>query len=371
MAITMYRDMVIVPEKFAAYVADRTTAKNKFVNSGIATSDSTIRALINGQPKGGRFVDIPMSNALTGKPDVFGEGAVSVEKITTKSARATLMIWQKAWGDTDLAEVLGGEDPMGQVAIHMADWRNGCEQGIYTSILKGIMAKALKSHMNDISAKDGDAGCITDAATLDTKQLLGDHYESLGMVFMHSAVYTDLQKRGMITRKPVFDPSKSPVEMTEYLGYDIRIDDGMPWTGYVKGTDTATGAIPVTAENLEFVKAHSTDESIVEGDYVVLGTPVYDTYFVGKGAFVREEGMPKGLKAVETPRDEFTSTDYLINRWCQIIHPRGFSWVSDGNYLDENNYYPDYADLEVADNWKLITDHKKCSIACLRHKIVG
>ena len=370
MAVTSIRDMVIVPDKFASYVADRTTEKNTFVNSGIATPDATVGALINGTPKGGRFIEMPMWNALTGKPDVFGEGAVSVERLTTKSARATLMIWQKAWGDTDLAHVLGGADPMGAIASLMADWRNGCEQGIYTSILKGVFGKALKDHLNDISGKDGEAACISDAATLDTKQLLGDHYESLGMVFMHSAVYTDLQKRGMITRKPVFDPSKSPVEMSEYLGYDIRIDDGMPWTGYAKGTSDATGAIAVTDANLEYINKHST-ETFVVGDYAILGAPVYDTYFVGKGAFIRQEGLPQGLVAVETDRDKFTATDYLINRWCQIIAPRGFSWTNEGNYIDENNYYPDYADLEVADNWKLVVDHKKASMACLRHKIVG
>lgn len=371
MAGTTIRDMVVVPEKFASYITDRTTEKNTFVNSGIATPDATVRALINGTPKGGRFIEVPMWNALTGKPDVFGEQAVSVEKITTKSARATLMIWQKSWSDTDLSEVLGGADPLDAIASLISDWRNGCEQGIYSSILKGVFGNALKGHMNDISGKSGDAACISDAATLDTKQLLGDHYESLGMVFMHSAVYTDLQKRGMITRKPIFDPSKSPVEMSEYLGYDIKLDDGMPWTGYVKCANTDTGAMEVTESNLEYVKKHSTDESIVAGDYVMLVDPVYDTYFVGKGAFIRENGMPQGLVGHATDRDEATSTDYLYHRWCQVITPRGFSWTNEGNYLDENNYYPDYVDLEVADNWKLAVDHKKVALACLRHKIAG
>ena len=369
MAVTTIKDMQIVPEKFGQYVADRTTEKNTFVNSGIATPDATVGALINGTPKGGRFLDVPMFNALTGRPDVFGEGTVSVEKITTKAARATLMIWQKAWGDTDLAEVLGGADPMGAIAMMMADWRNGCEQGIYTSILKGVFGKALKDHMNDISAKTGAEACISNYATLDTKQLLGDHYDSLGMVFMHSAVYTYLQKNGMISRTPIFDPSKSPVEMEEYLGYRIKVDDGMPYIAYEAAESSDSGAIAITAENIEAIQAHCATPLTADESYVVAVTPVYDTYFVGKGAFIRQEGMPKGLVAVETDRDKFTATDYLINRWCQVITPRGFSWVNEGNYLNENNYYPDYADLEVADNWKLAVNHKKCAMACLRHKI--
>ena len=328
MAVTSIKDMVIVPDKFAQYVADRTTEKNTFINSGIATPDKVVGQLINGTPKGGRFIELPMWNALAGTPDVFGEKAVSVEKLSTKSARATLMIWQKAWGDTDLAQVLGGADPAGAVAALMADWRNSCEQGIYLSILKGLFANdgALKDHINDISAME--AGVISDAATLDTKQLLGDHYGSLGMVFMHSAVYTYLQKQKAITTAPIFDATNTPIEIQTYLGYQIKVDDRMP---------------------------------VADG--------VYNTYFVGKGAFIREEGMPTGLIGVETDRDKLTATDYLINRWCQVIHPRGLSWVSDGTYIDEDNYYPNYADLEVAANWQLAVDHKKVPLACLKHKI--
>ena len=369
MAVTSIRDMQIVPEKFAKYVADKSIEKNTFIKSGIATPDEVVKQLINGTPKGGRFIELPMWNPLTGKPTVFGEGAITTEKITTKAARATLMIWQKGWADTDLAQVLGGADPMGAIAIQMADWRNTCEQNIYISIMKGLFANALKGHMNDISGGSGDASYISDAATLDTKQLLGDHYDSLGMVFMHSAVYTYLQKNGMITRTPIFDPAHSSVEMQTYLGYSIKVDDSMPWIGYTEAQSSASGAIEITADNIEFIQKHCA-ATLEIGDYVTKdATPVYYTYFVGAGAFIREEGLPQGLVAVETDRDKATSTDYLYNRWCQIIHPRGFSWINEGAYTDENNYYPDYVDLEQAANWKLIVDAKKVPIVCLKHKI--
>ncbi len=328
MAVTTIANMQIVPEKFSKYVIDRTTERNSFINSGIATPDSQVAELINGQPEGGRFIDLPMFNALDGEEDVFGEQDVSVGNITTKQAKATLLIRQRAWGSTDLAHVLGGADPMNAIIQLIADWRNTREQKVYLSILKGIFANALKDHVNDISAMEGAAACISDAATLDTKQLLGDHYDSLGMVFMHSATYTDLQKKGMITRNPIFDPSQSSVEMERYLNYSIRVDDGMP----------------------------------VNGD-------VYDTYFVGKGAFIRQDGSPKGFVGTETDRDSIGAKNYLINRWCQIIHPRGLSWNSDGTYTDPNHMYPANVDLEKAENWTLAVDHKKVALACLKHKI--
>lgn len=331
MAITTIADMQIVPEKFSKYVADRTTELNTFINSGIATPDATVAQLIDGTPQGGRFIQLPMWNPLDGEDDTFSEADLSVGNITTKEARATLLIRGKAWGASDLAHVLGGADPMGAIANLIADWRNTREQKIYLAILKGILdptSGALKEHVNDISGGSGAAACISSAATLDTKQLLGDHYKALGMVFMHSATYTYLQKNSMISRTPVFNPAGDPIEIETYLGYAIKVDDGMP----------------------------------VNGD-------VYDTYFLGKGCFIRQEGTPAGLITTETDRDKIGGKDYLINRWAQIIHPRGLSWVSDGTYTNPASPYPANIDLEKPENWNLVVDHKKCGIAALRHKL--
>lgn len=328
---TTIADMQIVPEKFSQYVLDRTTEKNTMVNAGIATPDAQVAALINGTPQGGRFIELPMYNALDGEEEVFGEQEIGVGKITTKAARATLLIRQRAWGDTDLATVLGGSDPMNAIVNLIADWRNTREQKIYLSILKGILDPsngALKAHVNDISGGSGTAAIISDGAALDTKQTLGDNYDILGMVFMHSLTYTYLQKNGMITRQPIFNPAETPVEINTYLGYRVMVDDSMP---------QASG--------------------------------VFDTYFLGANAFIRQDGMPMGLVGTETDRDKLTATNYLINRWCQIIHPRGLAWDSDGTYTDENNKYPANVDLAKPENWKLVVDAKKVPIACLRHKL--
>ncbi len=334
MAETTFANMQIVPEKFTAYTLDKTTELSAMVNSGIATPDDTVGQLINGTPEGGRFIVLPSYNPLEGDDETFGEFDVSVGNVTTKSSSATLLMRQRAWGTTDLSHVLGGSDPMAAIGNLVSDWWVGREQKIYLAILKGILdpaSGALKEHVNDISAGSAAAAYISDAATLDTKQLLGDHYSQLGMVFMHSAVYTYLQKNGMITRNPIFDPSQSAVEMERYLGYRIIVDDGMP-----------------------------------------VNDGVYDTYFLGNGAFIRQDGSPAGFIGTETDRDKIGAKNYLINRRCMIIHPRGFSWDINAT-LDKQNgndvMYPGNSDLAKAANWTLATDHKKVPIACLRHKI--
>ena len=328
---TTIEQMVTIPEHFSQYVIDRTTELNTFVNSGIAAPDARVAQLINGSQEGGRFIYLPSFNPLEGDDEVFGEDDVTIGGIDSKEAKATLLMRQKAWGSTDLAHVLSGADPMGAIAQLIADWRNTKEQAVYLSILKGLFDTtngALKEHVNDISKMADSAAYISNAATLDTKQLLGDHYASLGMVFMHSAVYTYLQKNGMISRTPIFDPAKSPIEMEEYLGYRIKVDDSMP---------------------------------VTDG--------VYDTYFLGKNSFIRQDGSPDGFVANETDRDKIGAKNIFIHRWCQIITPRGLSWNSEGTYTNPKNKYPANVDLAKPENWGLAVDHKKVALACLKHKI--
>jgi len=320
-----------------------------------------------------------MWNPLDGEEDVFGEADVSIGGITTKNAHATLLMRQRAWGSTDLAHVLGGADPMGAIAQLITDWRNTREQKIYLSILKGILDPAngaLKCHINDISSKTGAAASISQSATLDTKQLLGDHYGALGMVFMHSATYTHLQKRDMIARTPVFNPAGDTVEIQTYLGYKITVDDSMPvniaGATYAKTTDTTitAGKTYYTMNNEVYTAVESPVDDDIANYYEMtsMGMPIYDTYFLGNGAFIRQDGTPQGFVGTETDRDKIGAKNYLINRWCQIIHPRGFSWNTSAAYPDVL-YYPNNAMLSAPENWTLAINHKKVSIACLRHKL--
>lgn len=330
MAITTYANMQIVPEKFSEYILNRTTDLNTLVRSGIATPDTVVGRLINGTPQGGKFIMMPQYNALEGDDDVFSENDVTVENVTTDAAHATLLIRQKAWGATDLSHVLGGSDPMGAIGNLISDWWLQKEQAIYLSVLKGILDKtsgALKDHVNDISGKDGASAFISQGATLDTKQLLGDHYSSLGMVFLHSAVYTYLQKQDMISRTPMFNPAGDTVEIQTYLGYNIIVDDGMP-----------------------------------------VNDGVYDTYFLGRGAFIRQDGVPSGLITTETDRDKFGAKDYLINRRAMVIHPRGLSFNTNASFPSGIPYATN-AMLADPTNWSLKTHHKRVPVACLRHKI--
>lgn len=327
MAITTYSNMQIVPEKFTTYTLDRTTELSTMVRSGIATADAVAGQLINGLPAGGRFITMPHFDKLEGDDDVFSEAALTPSNVTTGSCTATILMRQKAWGSTDLAHVLGGADPMAAIGDLVSDWWLEKEQAIYLSILKGLLdptAGCLKSHVHNISGLEGEAACISVEAALDTKQTLGDHAKSLGMVFMHSATYTYLQKKQQIVTE--YD-SDLKINIDFYLGYRVVVDDGMP---------------------------------VSNGNYT--------TYFLGGGALIRQDGAPAGFIGTETDRDKLAASDYLINRRCMVVHPKGCSWNVNAQY-PEGIYYPTNAMLATPANWTLATDAKKVPIAALIHKI--
>lgn len=324
MAITTIKDMQLVPDKFASYTLHRTTEKSMLVKSGITTSDARVAQLINGTPQGGNMVQMPFYNPLEGEDEVFGEDTLEATGITTGKEFATLLIRQKAWGDTDLSKVFGGDDPMAAIANLISDWWNIREQAIMTSILSALFATdgALAAHTLDISTNSGTDAVINVDATLDAKNLMGDAADKLGVVFMHSATYTRLQKNQQITTE--YD-SDLKVKIDYYLGYQVIIDDGMPVSG-----------------------------------------GVYDTYFIGKGAIVREDGMPSGLVGYETDRDSLGAKNYLINRRALVLHPLGVSWNANAT-LEKN--YASNAELATAANWSLVADHKNVPMVCLRHKL--
>lgn len=328
MPITTITDMIIQPHKFAEYTIRRTTEKSKLVRSGVTTSDLRVSQLINGTPKGGHLIQMPYFKPLEGEDEVFGEYEMEPEGIETGSGYATILVRQKSWGDTDLSQVYGGADPMAAIGELGSDWWIIRENIIMLSTLKGAFGMALKDHVMDISGEMTDNYIDVDT-TLDAKNLMGDAYDKLGLVFMHSATYTQLQKQQQITTE--YD-SDLKIQIDYYLGYMVIVDDSMPVLG---------------------------------------GT--FDTYFLGKGCFARDDGMLQGLVGYEVDRKKLAAENYLINRRCLVMHPRGLSFNPSADFGKLKNGKPrKYArnsDLSNPENWSLDEELKNVPMVCLRHKL--
>lgn len=98
---------------------------------------------------------------------------------------------------------------------------------------------------------------------------------------------------------------------------------------------------------------------------------VYTTYFVGKGAFARNDGMPDGLVGVETFRKPLSSANYLINRRAFVLHPMGCQFVAPSGGYTGGKMYAANADLAKPACWKAAKDLKNIPIVALRHKLVA
>lgn len=329
MPVTTIADLQIVPSKFTEYTIQKTTEKSMLVKSGIVTSDPTVSQIIDGTPKGGNLITMPYYKPLTGEDEVFGEEEIEVDKIETDNEVATLLVRQRAWGDTDLSKVFGGTDPISAIANLISDWWIGREQQTMLSTLKGILDPtkgALKAHVMDVTAAKGTDCIIGVDNTLDAKQLMGDAADKLGMVFMHSATYTQLQKQQKIETE--YD-SDLKVKIEYYLGYQVIVDDGMPYD--------STGK-------------------------------TYMTYFLGKGVFARNDGMPRGLVGTETDRNKRKAENILINRRALVMHPLGISW-NPSAVMSNGKKYASNVDLEKPTNWILKKDLKNIPIVALKHKL--
>lgn len=311
---------VIVPEIFTPYVIEKTAEKSRLLTSGIAVASEKLNQLITG---GGVTIQMPFWKDLQGDDEVLSDQrALTPGKINSGKDIAALLLRGKAWGANDLAGALAGDDPMNAIADRVADFWARKEQKILLSVLKGVFAaESMSSHILDRSTVG-----ISPEVVLDGKQLLGDSADQLQSLFMHSAVYTQLQKLNVIEYVSTTGPSGSPIQIPTYLGYNIVVDDGAPKNG-----------------------------------------DVYTTYLFARGVVARAAGVPVSQVPTETDRDSLAGEDILINRIAQIIHIYGIKWK--GQPADESNPTPANSDLEIGTNWERVYEDKNIGIVAINHKL--
>lgn len=323
MAVTKLQD-VIVPEIFTDCVIDETTEQLGIMTGGLIVNNPELNELVSG---GGNTITMRSWNDLGGESEVITESnPLTPSNITSKSEVATVLIRGRAWGAHELAGALAGADPMKAIAKLVSKWWVRDEKKILLAILKGVFASGdMSSHVLDITSKSGDASKISGDAVLDAKQLLGDNSDLLSVLYMHSAVFTELQKQNMIQFIPI---SESKIQIPTYLGYRVLVDDSAP------------------------VDSSSPKK--------------FTTYLLAEGSISRGVGNPVSLTPTETDRDSLDSTDYLINRKAFVLHPNGMTWKGAGSISKET---PENTDLENGSYWGKAKDLKKIGLVKLVHTI--
>jgi flagellar hook-associated protein FlgK len=311
------------PEAFGSYIETLPQPnKNELIKSRVIVADATIKNLLSSQT-GSYYATIPFfgrigGDALNydGKTDITATSMDTFEQSIVAIGRA------KAWMEKDFSvEITAGVDFMSEVAKQVAAYWDDIDTGMIMSILTGIFSMTgeknlefVNNHTFDITGEVDNA--IT-ATTLNTavQKASGDKRAKFTMVFMHSAVATNLENQNLLEFLKYTDANgvQRPLPMATWNGRLVIVDDGMP-------TETADG-----------------------------GTK-YTTYVFGEGAF---RFADLGAKVpYEMSRDPKTNggQDTLYSRRRMCFAPYGISYTK----ASQVSLSPTDAELATGSNWKLI-----------------
>ena len=321
---------VIVPELFNPYVINRTMELSELFKSGIVAQSPELDRLAS---EAARTHNMPFFEDLAGDAqNVVEDTDIEFRKITSNKDVSTTIMRQNAWGATNLSAALAGADPMKAIGDLVAGYWSREMQKELINLLGGVFGSyteesetvtPLADHILDISSQTGSAANISASAFIDALQLLGDAQGQLTAVAMHSATKSYLKKLNLITT----ERDSNSVEFDTYQGRRVIVDDGCP---------VANG--------------------------------VYTTFLFGNGAIAYGNGSPVGFVQTETSRNpnKGAGIDYLYNRKCFILHPRGIKWT---DAVRANVESPTRAELANAKNWQRVYEPKQIRIVAFKHKI--
>jgi len=333
MAATQLTDLII-PSVFAEYVQVLSAERSAFRNSGVLVDSAFISGLMDG---GARLFNVPHfrdlaqteSNVSSDNP----AASATPLNITTGQEIAQRHNRNQVWSSMDLNEALAGADPMQAIANLVATYWIRQEQRMLISGVRGVIADNVANDAGDMvrNVALGIAGTPTAAnlfsaeAFIDAQQTMGDAQGDLGVVAMHSVVFTRAKKNNLIDFIP---DSTGVVDIPFFLGLRVVVDDGLPVV-------------------------------------TVNGNPEYSTYLFGQGAILKGSRLP--LNPVAVQREELTGNgggqEILVSRVEWVHHPRGFAWLA----ASQAGRSPTNAELILAANWdRRYPERKQIKFAELR-----
>ena len=319
---------IIVPQIFTPYVQQLTEEKSRIIQSGVVTRDPVLDAFLAG---GGLTTNEPSFQDLDNDVDLVSSDTGSnstPNKIGTANEIQVRLSRNNSWASADLAAALAGKDPLEAIANRVADYWTRRAQAMFVASIKGVFADnaaaptATEHIINDmtfdVSGSAFTAGItnFTAEAFIDATLTMGDSMESLGIVMMHSIVYGRAQKNNLIDFVP---DATGTIKIPTFLGREVVVDDGMPFTG-----------------------------------------GVFETWLFGRGAVRIGVGSPKvPTEVIRVPSaNNGGGVETLHNRTEWTIHPVGCSYVGTPDKGGPDNTAASNM-LANAGSWKRVWKERK------------
>jgi hypothetical protein len=219
----------------------------------------------------------------------------------------------------------------------------------------------VSKHTYDISESiDNTLGA--DTLNRAAQKALGDKKGQFDVIFMHSAISTNLEGLNLINFLKYTDSQGIERELTigQFNGKLVIVDDEVQeLNGYDAAESTTPGALEVVASgasdgeiNLADVKKGDFYPASVKAtDYVVAGTK-YISYVFKNGFFEYEDiGATTPSEIVRDAYGKGGKND-LISRIREMIVPTYISYKGTGTVSPENS------DFENGSNWELANNDK-------------
>jgi len=323
MAITKLSDVVSAASMsaFTQFFNKAYHDNSVFLRSGVAATDPVIAARCAAAGFGGKTVNMPFWGDLTGDEEVLADVSgsadtnLSINNISAGQDVAVITRRAKAFGITDLAVDLAGDDPMGWIASRLGAYWARRDEAKLLSTLKGIFTATTGAGADlvyDISGETGSAAVLGKDTLLWAAQLLGDKKANLTAVAMNSAAETLLTT--IDAQSSLYKPSEQG-NLASYNGKTLIVDDNLAYDSTTKKAEI---------------------------------------YLFGAGAVAMNDCPEK--MPFEAGRDALKNggQDYVVSRHAGICHLRGFKWTSNTC----TGATPTNAELETVANWSKVYDNK-------------
>ena len=308
------------PQAFK-YRADRIprTRLNEMRKSRILAGNPDIRSVFTTQDGTG-YARIAMRGLLDGDA-VNYDGQTDITATSTKTFEQGVVVVgrAKAWVEKDFShDITGGIDFMDNVAAQVAEYWQDVDQDTLLAVLRGVFSMTSAKGVEFVKKHTFTVDGPMEATTLNSATALacGDRKKKFTMIFMHSAVATNLENLNLLTALKYTDKEGVTRDLTLYTwnGKLVITDDGMPTE---QGED---------------------------------GSTVYTSYALGEGAIEYED---IGAKVpYEMARDPKTNggQDTLYTRQRKVFSPKGIPYEK----KVQASLSPTDAELENGENWDLV-----------------